>query len=282
MKLTDLANLLSNIVGVRIGVRIGEQQSSMIAVDLRTDAYPIASFAKPLLLQVLSDRGAMIDDLQSWTAQTKGNEITLAGILSTDGRRRLLSVIDSPVQEDTVADTSHASPGDLAKTHAAKSCEYFRAIVEMADDLKDDMKNAKNLASSQLFFDKYAKRIERMPILGVDEELVDYGAFIANSLRQATGSVKTMGIKSGVRQTQITGGGGNYGYGYGGYRYGAYGAYGGYDPYGEAKAVGAQRRVVRAEEKAIAATDVQQLRQAMISATADIRRKMTEKYQVEF
>ena len=46
----------------------------------------------------------------------------------------------------------------------------------MADDLKKDMRTAKNLASTHLFFDKYAKRIERMPILGVDEELLNYSA----------------------------------------------------------------------------------------------------------
>ena len=50
----------------------------------------------------------------------------------------------------------------------------------------------------------------------------------------------------------------------------------------EVKAVGAERRVVRAEEKSVAATDVQQIRQEIVAATADIRRKMTQKYQIEF
>jgi hypothetical protein len=39
---------------------------------------------------------------------------------------------------------------------------------------------------------------------------------------------------------------------------------------------------VRAQEKATAATDIQQVRQGIIAATADIRRKMTQKYQIEF
>ena len=71
-------------------------------------------------------------------------------------------------------------------------------------------------------------------------------------------------------------------YGYGDYRYGAYGQYGRRAQMGEIKAVGAERRVVRAEEKAAMATDVQKLRQDLIAATADIRRKMTQKYQTEF
>jgi hypothetical protein len=288
MRLTDMANLLSSVQGVRVGVRIGEQPSGKIAVDLSGDASAISPVAKPLLLQVLSDSGALINDFQSWTVQAKGSEISLAGKLTTSGLRRLLSVIDSPVSGDLAADqTPGTSPGDAPAVQAKKSREYFRAVVAMADDLKDDMKKAANLASTQLFFDKYARRIERMPILGVDEALVDYGALVAGSLRQATGSMKTMGIQTNVRETQTTGGGVhgadygyNNGYEYGGYRYGAYGGYAG--DRANLKAVGAQRRVVRAEEEAAAATDAQQLRQAMISATADIRRKMTQKYQVEF
>lgn len=284
MKLNEVADVLSNVYGVRIGIRIGEQQSSRIAVDLHTDGRGIAPFAKPLLLQVLSDKGALIEDFQSWTLQTKAAEISLAGTLSADGRRRLLSVIDSPVHENTLAEAPSASLADSA-TEAKKSREYFRTITGMANDLKDNMQNAKNLASTQMYFDKYAKRIERMPILGVDEELVKYSAFVANTLRQCTGSVKTMGIQSGARQAQVTGGGdygGDYGYGYGGYRYGAYGGYGGFDPYADVKAAGAEKRRIRAEEKAIAATDIQKLRQDLIAQTTDIRRKMTQKYQIEF
>jgi hypothetical protein len=48
------------------------------------------------------------------------------------------------------------------------------------------------------------------------------------------------------------------------------------------KAVTNERRAIGAEEKATAATDVQQLRQSIIEATADMRRKMTQKYRIEF
>jgi hypothetical protein len=274
----DLARILSAAQGIRIGVRIGEEQASKIALDFRTDPSPLSAFAKPLLLRILADQGALIDDFQTWTAHTTEDEISLAGTLSTGGRRRLLSVIDSPVQENVVAEAPTVSPGDLPAMEAKKSRDYFRAIVGMADDLKDDMRDAKNLASSQLYFDKYAKRIERMPILGVDQELLKYSALVANALRQATGAVKTMGIQSGARQAQITGGG-DYGYG-GGYRYGAFGAYAGQQE--EIKEVGTERRAARAEETAIMATDVQKLRQDIIAATTDMRRKMTQKYQIEF
>ena len=46
---------------------------------------------KPLLLQVLAQKGALIEDLQSWTVATKGDEISLTGTLSASGWWRLLS-----------------------------------------------------------------------------------------------------------------------------------------------------------------------------------------------
>jgi hypothetical protein len=285
--LTELSRLLNSVQGVRIGVRIGEQPSCMAVIDVQKDASFVAPYAKELFVQIMSDRGMSINEVSSWTAKAQGNQITLAGKLTKNGLRRLMSVVDSPAAESLDAD-AQVSPSELPALQAKKSRDYFRNIVGMADDLKEGLRNVKNLASTQLYFDKYARRIERMPMLNVDEDLLKWSAFIANSLRQATSSVKTMGIQGGVRQAQVTSGsvGGDGGdYGYGGYRYGAYGVYnGGPDIYGmgAVKAVGAQRRVIRAEEKATAATDIQQIRQDMIAATADIRRKMTQKYQIEF
>lgn len=281
--------MLSNIQGVRIGVRIGEQPTAKMVIDIDNDASPLASIAKPMLIQVLSDSGAMIDDFQSWTAQAKRKEISIAGKLSKTGLRELLSVIDSPASGDAASGVASVSPGDLPALQAKKSREYFRNVTSMANDLKDDMKNAKNLASTSMFCEKYAKRIDRLPILNVDDDLLQYSAFVASQLRQAAMSVKTMGIQTGVRSSQVPASG-DYSPSYGGavvtpygtvygYRYGANGRYA---QMAEVKAIGTERRAIRAEETGAAATDVQQIRQAIVEATADIRRKMTQKYQVEF
>lgn len=277
---TKLAKILSRMQGVRIGVRIGEQPTAKMVIDIDEDASPLAPIAKPMLIQFLSDGGALINDFQSWTPDAKKKEISLSGKFSRTGLRQLLSVVESPVSGETASKAPSVSPGDLPALQLKKSREYFRNVTSMANDMKDDMKNAKNLASSSMFCEKYAKRIDRLPILNVDEDLVKYGAFVATQLRQAAMSVKTMGIQTGVRSAQVTASGGGW-YGDNGYGY-RYGAYGRYAEAAEVRAVGTERRAISAEEKAVAATDTQQIRQAIIEATADIRRKMTQKYQVEF
>ena len=63
----------------------------------------------------------------------------------------------------------------------------------MADDLKADMKNSKTLAQTSLWFDKYARRIERLPTLNVDKELVKYSAFRRRSVAPGIGGGKDDG-----------------------------------------------------------------------------------------
>jgi hypothetical protein len=93
--------------------------------------------------------------------------------------------------------------------------------------------------------------------------------------------VRGMGIRTGVRSAGInssnTGGDSYY---YGNYGYGRYGGVQG--AVNDIKAVEQQRGVVRAEEKGAMAGNVHQIRADVIAATNDIRRKMTEKYRVQF
>jgi hypothetical protein len=169
--------------------------------------------------------------------------------------------------------------------------DYFKTVTTVFDDLKNDMKDSKTLAQNSMWFDKYARKIERLPMLNVDPEMLDYGTFVAHQMRQASLATRTMGIETGVRQSQIIGAD-VAPYAYGGYGYGRYGGYGGgsygygtyavYDPRAEAKAVYAQRRVVKAEEKGQMATSIQSIKGEVIEATNQVRRSMTEKYQIQF
>lgn len=52
--------------------------------------------------------------------------------------------------------------------------------------------------------------------------------------------------------------------------------------YGNCNDVAANGRVIRAEAKGIAVTDLHQVRAMLISVTAEVRRKMTLKYKIEF
>lgn len=285
--LRQAAKLIAGVQGVRVGVRIKDVPHAAIAVDFAEDVSMLEPVAKPLMLGALADNGMNIDDLEQFTVRVKGTEIALSGQLTIKGLRRLLSVVESPAPSEEAP----AAPAKPEKTNPAVSAaqasrDYYRAVTGLFDDLKTDLREAKTLASNAVWFDRYARKIERMPILGVDPELLDYGGFVASQLRAASGSTRTMGIQTAQRQSQ-------YQYVYGSNYSNVAGSYGNYgysyvprlewvDPLAGARQQGAARREVKAEEKGIMATDVNQIRAQVAQATADIRRKMTERYQIEF
>lgn len=51
------------------------------------------------------------------------------------------------------------------------------------------------------WFERYARKIDNLPILNVDPEMLDYGVFVADSLRQSETVMKGIGAKSGMRKT---------------------------------------------------------------------------------
>jgi hypothetical protein len=262
---------------------LGSPPNGRVTVDFRETPAISAAAAKKLFLGYLAERGMLIDDFQQWQGEVQGTTVSLAGKMSTPGIRKLLSVIEcpAPAAANPDAPTKSASGSD-SSAQAANTQAYFKNVTSMFDDLKEDMQEATSLASTTLYFDKYARRIERLPMLDVDPQMLEYGAYVAAQLRQSSGAVRTMGIRKGARTREITSGGGDEDYYYyGGYGYGRYNS-GVTGMVNDLKDVEQQRGIVRAQEKANMATSVHQIRADVIAATSDIRRQMTEKYRVQF
>jgi hypothetical protein len=279
-----LADLLASIQGVRLGVLIGEQPFGKLAVDFGQTVSFTPDFIKNMMVTILTDAGAMIDDINQWKPQVNGSEVSLSGTLTKGGLRRLMSLTGSPApaaREKSAETTQAPHPSKVASATLAQ----FQAITDMFDDLKQDWKNLESLSKGAIYFDKYAKKIEQLPMLNVDPEMLDYRAFVAQQLRAASGSVRTMGIRGSYRQSQTTVGdvgyyGDGYGYGY----YGSGGYYGGgyYSAREQTRDEISQKTAIRSQETATMATNVATLRNQVIAVTNDIRRKMTQKYQIEF
>ena len=302
----EVANLLAGIRGVRIGVRIDEKPLGRISVDFMDPVKLSPEAAKRILLEALADAGARIEELEQFKAGVGRTDIWLQGYLSATALRRMMSVVDSPAPTEVAGPTrevktkvppkgqakpktKEVSPGEV-QDPVQLSVKYFKTIMTYFDDLRADMRDRKTIAQSQLFFDRYARKIERLPMLDVDPELVDYGAFVAQSLRQLAGSVRTSGAQAAVATKDVTANSpgvyhtGSYGYARAGYWGGTgfYGNYGVYDPRATFRWEGSQRRLIRTQTNTEIAGATEDVKQNVLQATSEIRRKMTDKYQVQF
>jgi hypothetical protein len=227
----------------------------------------------------------MIDEFNQWQPRVEPKQISLGGTLGKSALQRLSSLFASP----PALGKSAAAPGtdapDAGSLQKLASQQYFKSIAGLVDDLREkpDTTGVKTIGQVGAWFGKYARRIDELPMLNVDPELLDYGAYVSSSLRQAESTFRGSGGRARVAslnvptQYDVVGG---YRAGYG--RWGAYGGYGAYGYHEDLRAMQEARTQIRTEERVNTAASGRDIMQQIDQATVDIRRKMTEKYQVEF
>lgn len=291
LDVTSLAALMSGIQGVTLGITFADQPYGKIKVDFTADANLLGSVAQPLFLEVLGKHGAMIDDLKQWKGQVTGKQATLAGYFTDDGMRRVLSLIDEPATT-AVADTDAAvqSASDADPTVVA-SQKYFKSVDSVLNDLRHH-ESPKTIYQYGAWFDKYARRIDRLPMVNVDKEMIQYGTYVGQQLRNASAAIKGIGYRTRVGEVQAANSSGpgyygnNYydgGYNYNGYYYrGGNGRAGAYNFQAGLQAEQKARTQVHSQARVSGAAAVRAIMQDIQNAERTVRVQMTEKYKVDF
>ncbi|HTK78518.1 MAG TPA: hypothetical protein VL371_24890 [Gemmataceae bacterium] len=275
-QLDAIVRAIAGLKGVRLAVQVAPTLRGEIMLDGDVVS-ALTPVAKTLVLTALDASGNAVEDLEAWTVQSSGASVVLSGPLTERGLRQLVSELLTPAVTATVQATpSKATPG---KPSVEASQKYFRSVSKLLNELqKQKQQTYNNLARA---YQNYARQIDELPLLGVDPDLLTYGAQVAVTLR----GLATLG-KATLSQGQMlsmqradaavqTSGSTPYGNGYWGY---------GYAPTTQTENVsnapqinsliaqaGANERVIR-----------QQTWANIDKETADIRRKMVAKYQVEF
>jgi hypothetical protein len=275
------AKVLAGLRGVVLEVGVTDGSFGRLMVHFRDDASILAPFAKPLLLEVLGNQGAMIDDIQGWKVSTEPQRFTFTGSLTQDGRKRVLSLIDHPTAALIAADKSKSQADQPESNKMAYATQqYFKSIETIRDDLRKQAKDAKTFGQHAMWLDNWARRIDRLPILNVDPEMLAYGRYTTARMRDASAALKGIGISSAAREAQVYQQYSTSGSAYGGVGYGGYG--GGYNYNVQWNNVQGQRRAIGAQERGKGATTAQGISAEMDNETVKIRQAMTQKYQVNF
>ena len=89
---------------------------------------------------------------------------------------------------------------------AVASEKYFSSVNQYFEDLRD--KEPQRIAQYGVWFDKYARKIDQLPMVNVDSEMLTYGAYVAQQLRNAATAIQGIGIRSRVRQVDAADAGG--------------------------------------------------------------------------
>ncbi len=264
--------MLASLQGAMLRLAIDDEVQAELRIDFAKDVTPLKAIAKELVVAAVGDLGIEVVDMADWEAKVAGKEIRMMGKLSQDGQRRIFSIVELPSAKfSMLKDEQESTGGPKESKMRESSLVYYRSVDTLLRDLKRDLRGNKAVSA---VLERYARKIDRMPILNVDPALLDYGADVAETLRMVALSRRKGGIQSGVS----TAGMGGRGYADYSYDYGYFGS----DRYAGARVSAADRSAMKAQAMAESKNVRVEGAKQIADSTAAIRRAMTEKYQVEF
>jgi hypothetical protein len=261
--------LFLGLQGVNLKVMLTDTAKGVIQIDFAGDPSVLGKDAKSVFLTVLDDFGVGIDELGDWKVAVGKTNVTFSGDLNDSAMRKIFSLLELPSTKFSDVDAAQADAASSADVMKQASLDYFKSVNVLLDDMRNEFMTNRdarhNMAASYL--DRYARRIDRLPILNVDEELLNFGATAAATMRDVSVTTKSQGVSAGVRKSAVYG---NYQYSYDGY---------GYYDYRSNASVKTQ---ISREEEQIALNARFTSWKQVEDSWAQIRKAMTQKYGVEF
>jgi hypothetical protein len=284
-----IAKLFSDMNGLTMTISTTDKITCQIQLDFNQPTDPFKTVAKPLLLEVMEKLGVQCDEMDGWTATVAGKTVTIGGALTEDGMRELLA----PFVRGSVSSLDQTEPTPPAEnTKAQKSLKYFHAVQAKMDEVRKS-KNP-DFAKLASHFNVGARGIDDLPILGVDDELLDWGHAIAVTFRTMAINAQTAGgmitLADGNRAMAMVTTPNYYTGTVSGYAGGYYGAAGWSGSYAIPNGTVTNSTVSNYGQidNLIYMTNAQEADyrrntwKNINTATSEIRRKMVKKYEIEF
>src|SRR5262249_8583098 len=154
-------------------------------------------------LDLLDDYGAEIPEMKTWSLSfDKKTAVEMSGRMSVESMRKVLSMAHlprlsaertslaqtpTPATATTKAEATPAAKPAAPSPSAGRTADnvsaaqaYFRSVSSLVEGLKGTERPT--YRSTKLWYDRYAKQIEELPILGVDKDLLDWGAQTSRTL----------------------------------------------------------------------------------------------------
>lgn len=197
-----VSNVLSSMRGVMLGVRVTDHIYGKLLVDFDVDASELKGVAKSLILQVLSNVGATLDEAQDWQATVQGKRMVLAGKMSPEGMRRLFSLVslDTSMVNSEPSMSANKEPSQQDVALATK--RYFHSVSKYLSDLQK-ARNNRTLAQVTLWAHNFSRKILRLPSRNIDPDMLAYGQSVAYGLQDAVAYIQGIGEGTAQRTSQI-------------------------------------------------------------------------------
>ena len=259
----SVAKVLATIEGLTVIVGRESLQQCIVKFQFSKTPASLEPIAAETLAEILEKNGLAAPEIATWKTTVADNTLSLQGPITQSTLSGLLGVFSLQSQAERAAQSRLGD--DQEQQVAYRSKHYFdevNAIIERTRDHKSQTTGA--MAS---WNDKRARQIDEMGTLNVDPDMVQYGSNVAELLRGNALTVRSTNIQAGKIKANQSLDNGYYNDGSGFYNTNSTVDY---------------QRVTSAMARGNAYGDYRQTLNEIDKLTAEVRRQMTQKYQMEF
>jgi hypothetical protein len=261
--LKSISSVMSSIKGLRVIASRKNLDECIISLDFGNSPASLLPVAKNFFVEVLERNHSSIPEASKWTASVDGNTLSFRGTISPATLDDMLGLFTLQQQASSLPTNKSTeeltASSDSAVIEASKA--YFAKTSSIIKRVRDY--SAGNTGERAQWNARMANRIDELPTLNVDPELIEFGANVSQGLRGNAVTLQQTNITSSTNA--MINAGNAYGYNNNGY-------------YND----GNSPLQYRAMARGVGFSAYKELISAIDQMEGDIRRRMTEKFKVQF
>lgn len=201
----QLQSLLMTLRGATFAAMVGDETTAQIRIDFDQEIGTLGLYLKPFFIDTLHEMGAAIDDFDRSDVRTDGKSLVLTSTFSDESLRRVLSLITmSPATSAPMRTAAPPASTATGTTDPAASRKYFLAVNRNIDDLQRASRRSNDYSRTAMWHENFARKIDDLPVEGVDQALIDYGSKVASWLRGLARSLRGQAVEVNAHQGTLT------------------------------------------------------------------------------
>lgn len=257
--------VLETLQGLTLGITVKSGITGSIKIDFTENPSALTNVAKAFLLEALGKRGLSIDDFENWELKHSNNQFLMSGPLSPAGLRQISLLINHPLREVVSAS---GTEGGITQTDMGTSTKhYYDQVNQILEDFRS-RPQVKNLNTYASWFDRFARKIDELPVLNVDDAMIQFGQSVSNQFRDISTGLRGAELTKTQDATSYQ----NSAYGYRGY-YGSYSYY-----YDNSKA----RNAATSIDRQAGSNQARAALEEIAKQSSELRKQMSLKYNINF
>jgi hypothetical protein len=138
--------------------------------------------------------GAAIDDLDALEAKAAGKSVILYGKISEPTLRLVLSPFIKPTTVIQHQPVESPGGGEQLDPVILASMRYYRSVDILLDSLKKQ--RPRSFSQQAQWYKKTADNIDDLPILNMDDQLIEYGQAVSSTLRGLGNTSQAVGAQN--------------------------------------------------------------------------------------